>query len=146
MQRCTNWQIDMNETTMIGIRKQAVASKKRTLVVECVCVCVSFLCRLTLEGMDVFCHQQLTSITDPCDIPQQTPYMDKSEMSAPLFQGIYYHIQSRDIEPDLYEAFRTNLDVSFSSCACCSFALIYQAQWRYILRGSLREPMSADPC
>jgi len=83
-------------------------------------------------------YQQLTSITDSCDIPQQTSYMDKFEMSAPLFQGIHYHIQSRDIEPDLLEAFRTNLDVSLSFCVYRLVALIYPAQWRYSLRKSLR--------
>jgi hypothetical protein len=33
-------------------------------------------------------------------------------MNGPLFEGIHYHIQSPGIDPDLLDAFRTNLDVS----------------------------------
>ena len=33
-------------------------------------------------------------------------------MSGPLFEGIHYYIQSRGIDPDLLQDFRTNLNVS----------------------------------
>jgi hypothetical protein len=39
-------------------------------------------------------------------------------MSGTLFEGIHYYIQSRGIDPDLLQAYGTNLNVSRSSPIC----------------------------